>query len=67
MIPTLTGPITVHSRIAQVATRKISELPPVPVVEELVVSKTPVDSARELMRNPISPRATMALPKIAAG
>lgn len=64
MTPTLTGPMTVHNRIAQVATRKISELPPVAAEPD---PNTPVDSARELIKNPISPRATMALPSIAAG
>jgi hypothetical protein len=53
------GPIKVQSRIAQVTTRNSSVLPPSP--------KTPFASATELIRNPISPRDTMALPSIAAG
>ena len=57
--PTVTGPIKVQSKIAQVTTRNSSEFPPSP--------NTPFASATELIRKPISPRETMALPKMAAG
>lgn len=53
------GPSKVQSRIAQVTTRNSSVLPPSP--------KTSLASATELIRKPISPRATIALPRIAAG
>lgn len=57
--PTVMGPIRVHSKIAQVTTRNSSVFPPAP--------KTSLASATELIKNPISPRDTIALPRIAAG
>ena len=59
--PTPRGPIIVHSTIAQVTIRKISESP---VDEE---PKVPLLSAMAEIRKPISPRATMAMPRIEAG
>lgn len=50
--------------MAQVTTRYISELPSLGLEKE---AKRPVVSAMEAMRKPISPRAVMAVPSIAAG
>lgn len=61
-MPILTGPIIVHRRIAHVATRKMSEFSP-----SCVVPKTLLLSAKEEIKKPISPRATIALPSIRDG
>lgn len=52
----------VQRRIAQVATRKMSELPP-----SGGEPNTPLLSASEEIKKPISPRATIALPSINDG
>lgn len=54
----------VHSTIAHVTTKYISELPVLGLEEE---AKRPVVSARDAIRNPISPRAVIAVPSMAAG
>lgn len=62
--PTQSGPIMVQSVIAQVTIRKSSEgrsgAPACPL-------KMPVLSARAEIKKPISPRATMAHPRMQAG
>lgn len=60
--PTLTGPKIVHNRIAQVTIKNKS---PCPSVSDL--SNIPFDWAIAEIKNPISPLATMALPKMLAG
>jgi len=56
------GPNRVQSKIAQVTIMNSSELP---LLDWDV--KTPVDSAVELIKKPISPLDTMAMPSIAEG
>ena len=68
-MPTARGPMIVHNTIAQVTTRKRSE-GAVDDGDEVGVdgrSKTPVLAANAETRKPISPRATIAQPTIAAG
>lgn len=60
--PTVTGAKIVHNRIAQVTIKKSCD----PSAPELAPN-TPLLSAMELTKKPISPRATIALPSIAAG
>lgn len=61
--PTASGPRIVQSMIAHVTTRKLSELLPFDCDAEYI----PLLSAIEEIRNPISPRAAMAHPRIEAG
>jgi hypothetical protein len=63
--PTDNGPRIVHKTIAHVTIKKIGDEPD----SALVVpgENIPLLSAMEDIRKPISPRATMALPKIDAG
>lgn len=61
--PTASGPRIVQSMIAHVTTRKLSELLPFDGNAEYI----PLLSATDDIRNPISPRAVMAHPRIEAG
>lgn len=62
--PTVNGPTIVHSMIAHVTTRKISSGP---LDEAEAEENIPLLSAIDEIKNPISPRATIALPIIAPG
>lgn len=66
--PTQIGPSTVQSRMAHVTTRNRS---PCCIVvddeEEVGTMKMPLAWARADIKKPISPRATMALPRMQAG
>lgn len=63
MIPTPTGPTTVHTTTAQTMTRKISSPEGCVIVSSRCFNvKVPELCDSEAIRKPISPRATMAKP-----
>ncbi len=66
--PTPNGPMIVHRVIAQMTMRKISELSFLVVLpSRVLLAKIPRLSATDAMRKPISPRETIAVPRIEAG